>query len=498
MSATFSLNFRSPPSIVPSYARILFGRKLPVVPDGVTVPRLEATAARFRPSRARVDAYRQVCGHAPSEFLPVAYPHILVTPVQLALLSSNAFPVRLMGLVHLRNHIEQLRPLRIDEEGQIRTWVDGRHDTDRGQEFDVFTEITVRGERVWAETCVFMARRLERDTSKPFGARISAGEGVPAPDAEAVQPASPDAVRKLSVDCGQGHRLALRARVERLQSDSSLQLRREAVRLQSADRARHVVDGAVSRGDARRRVRFTVSRGRGVQAARVAPAPLTLESWRTPEGDGFALKGAVGKGKVHLAGSITPLQRALCPRARTERTFTGHRSFIALARGARRAMATRRRGGDLFPAALWLLHASLAARSDGARGRARKHSHSLHALVRRDARDPAAVLVGRRARSSTRRLLACVYLPIVALFAIIATAASGGHVPPTLAAVYFVSVDGAESVHGLGVLERDGRFVATGSAQRLFGMVAGGGSVGALRRPRIQCILRGAARCNVR
>ena len=37
------------------------------------------------------------------------------------------------------------------------------------------------------------------------------------------------------------------------------------------------------------------------------PAPLTLETWRTPAGDGFALKGA-NKGKVHLAGSITPLR----------------------------------------------------------------------------------------------------------------------------------------------------------------------------------------------
>jgi hypothetical protein len=39
------------------------------------------------------------------------------------------------------------------------------------------------------------------------------------------------------------------------------------------------------------------------------PAPLTLETWRTQDGDGFALKGA-GKGKVHLAGSVTPLRTA--------------------------------------------------------------------------------------------------------------------------------------------------------------------------------------------
>jgi len=316
MSATFSLNFGSPPSIVPSYARILFGRKLPVVPDGVTVPRLEATAARYRPSRARVDAYRQVCGHAPSEFLPVAYPHILVTPVQLALLSSNAFPVRLMGLVHLRNHIEQLRPLRVDEEGQIRTWLDGRHDTDRGQEFDVFTEITVRGERVWAETCVFMARRLERDTSKPFGARISAGEGVPAPDAEAVQPASPEAVRKLSLTADKD----IGWRYARASSDFN------PIHLSSFGAKMFGFNQPIAHGMwSMARCLAAMPAGTFDSPCRVdvvfkrpvsLPAPLTLESWHAPEGDGFALKGAVGKGKVHLAGSITPLQTSSVPKSK--------------------------------------------------------------------------------------------------------------------------------------------------------------------------------------
>jgi acyl dehydratase len=307
MPATFSMSFGSLPSIVPSYARIVFGRKLPVVPDGMVVPRLEATLERYRPSRARVEAYRQVCGGAASEYLPIAYPHVLATPVQLALLASNAFPVRLMGLVHLRNHIEQVRPLRVDEEGQIRTWLDGRHDTDRGQEFDVFTEITVRGERVWGETCVFMARRLERDTSKPFGARISAGEGVPAPDAEAVQPTSPDTINKLSLTADKD----IGWRYAKASSDfNPIHLSQYGARLFGFNQpiahgmwsmARSLAALPSGTFDAPCRVDVVFKRPVSL------PAPLTLESWRTPAGDGFALKGA-NKGKVHLAGSVTPLQ----------------------------------------------------------------------------------------------------------------------------------------------------------------------------------------------
>src|SRR5215813_10761303 len=128
MSSSYSLSFGSQPSILPSYARIVFGRKQPVVPDGLHIPRLEAELKTYRPERSRVEAYRGVCGGTPSEYLPIAYPHVIATPIQLALLSSIAFPVRLMGLVHLRNHIEQYRQIRMDETLSLRTHVDGRRD----------------------------------------------------------------------------------------------------------------------------------------------------------------------------------------------------------------------------------------------------------------------------------------------------------------------------------------------------------------------------------
>lgn len=308
MSSTFSLSFGSLPSILPSYARIVLGRKAPIVPDGVVVPRLEAVLTRYKARRSRVEAYRSVCGGTPSDVMPVAYPHILATPVHLAMLASTAFPVRLMGLVHLRNHIEQVRPVRVDEEGQIRTWLDGRHDTDRGQEFEVHTEFSVKGERIWAETCVFMARRLERDTSKPFGARISAGEGVPAPDAEAVQPPNPEAINKigLTADRGIGWRYA------RASSDyNPIHLADFGARMFGFNQA--IAHGmwsmarslaALPDGTFDSPCRVDVVFKRPVSI----PAPLTLETWRTPQGDGFALKAAAGKGKVHLAGSVTPLR----------------------------------------------------------------------------------------------------------------------------------------------------------------------------------------------
>lgn len=55
--------------------------------------------------------YRQICGFADDHLLPAPYPHILAFALQLQLLTNKRFPLPLLGLVHLENHIRVLRPL---------------------------------------------------------------------------------------------------------------------------------------------------------------------------------------------------------------------------------------------------------------------------------------------------------------------------------------------------------------------------------------------------
>lgn len=56
-------------------------------------------------------AYRKVCGLADSAYLPPIYPHILAFALQMQLLTDKAFPLPLLGLVHVQNRIRVLRPL---------------------------------------------------------------------------------------------------------------------------------------------------------------------------------------------------------------------------------------------------------------------------------------------------------------------------------------------------------------------------------------------------
>ncbi|HEY3786922.1 MAG TPA: MaoC/PaaZ C-terminal domain-containing protein [Steroidobacteraceae bacterium] len=160
MRGPVSLRFASPPGIVPAYLRILLSRKPAFVADGV--PRIEAVLGRFEVNPRHLARYRKVCGDRESDELPITYAHILATPVHLAMIACEAFPVSLLGVVHVRNRIVQHRPLHVHDTGRIRSWMEGYRDTSRGQELDLQTEIQIGNEVLWSETSTFLARHRER------------------------------------------------------------------------------------------------------------------------------------------------------------------------------------------------------------------------------------------------------------------------------------------------------------------------------------------------
>jgi acyl dehydratase len=160
MAGPVSLRFTSAPAIAPAYLKILLARKPALVTDAL--PRIEAVLDRFAVDRRHLARYRRVCGDRDSPELPITYPHVLATPLHLAMIACEAFPVSLFGVVHLRNRIVQHRPLRVDDSGEIHAWLEGYRETARGQELDLQTHVRVGSDIVWSEVSTLLARRTER------------------------------------------------------------------------------------------------------------------------------------------------------------------------------------------------------------------------------------------------------------------------------------------------------------------------------------------------
>jgi MaoC like domain len=113
--------------------------------------------------RGHLAAYDRVCGFRLRDELPATYPHVLAFPLAMELLTGS-FPFSPLGLVHIANRIEQLRPLRADEPLALRLWAEGLRSHDRGRQFDMVAEASVDGEVAWRDRSTYLHR--ERGGSK--------------------------------------------------------------------------------------------------------------------------------------------------------------------------------------------------------------------------------------------------------------------------------------------------------------------------------------------
>jgi acyl dehydratase len=170
------------PSLWRSYARAFTVRRPPLAAPGV---RADATleAPHVVAPAAALAAYRRTCGlPADARALPLAYPHVLASPLHLALVTGPAFPARFLGLVHLRDTIRSERRLPDAAPLDLRCRIEGPRETERGQEFDLVTEARLDGAVAWSETSVLLARRpglgSKPRAAPPSGAPRAPGEPI--------------------------------------------------------------------------------------------------------------------------------------------------------------------------------------------------------------------------------------------------------------------------------------------------------------------------------
>ncbi|WP_257462591.1 MaoC family dehydratase [Archangium lipolyticum] len=147
------------------------------------VPRLEVRVRQLPPDPRRLALYREVCGFPEDGYLPLTYPQVLVTPLHLALLNRPEFPYRLLGMIHVRNHIRQYRRLEEGAPLSVLAWVEGQREVRLGRELDLHTRVEVEGVLAW-EAVTTMLRRLPGNEVRPREERSEAARAASAAEEE--------------------------------------------------------------------------------------------------------------------------------------------------------------------------------------------------------------------------------------------------------------------------------------------------------------------------
>lgn len=290
------LRFERMPQLRRSMPKLFLQRKPALVREGRAVPRIEAALGAYELDGGKLLGYRKVCGFAEKPWLPVTLPHVLAMPLHMEMLTHAAFPIGLMGLVHVRNSIVQYRRARVDETLDLSAVIEGHRETERGQEFELFTYLKVDDELVWEESCTFLARDRSRGRGDGKNGKGERRGPEPLADAELTSFAAPAGVGReyalVSGDWNPIHLSALTAKAfgfPRAIAHGMWTLGRIAAELEER----------WPKG----RTRFDVEFKQPV----LLPGWVLLAHRKDGERIGFELRDDAGE-RLHLAGTVAPAE----------------------------------------------------------------------------------------------------------------------------------------------------------------------------------------------
>jgi len=198
MTSRTQLAFSGLPSMVPAYAKVVFGKKPYIAPEGTRIQPIELCVERVRLSRAHLRRYAEICAAPLDRGIPPAYLHVVAMPLHMQLFVAKDFPVKVLGLIHLRNTIRVLDDVDVDSPLRLAVYFDTMRVTDFGQEYDFTTRYEQHNRVVWEEVSTMFAR----GTSAPK-------EGTKRPSIE--RSAHPDngvTVETLNIEARTGWRYA--------------------------------------------------------------------------------------------------------------------------------------------------------------------------------------------------------------------------------------------------------------------------------------------------
>lgn len=143
----------TPPHLSGLYGKAVLHRKI----TGSELPGL-GLRCRVNIDPARLAAYSRVCGFGESSLLPATYPHVMAFALQMQLLTDQAFPFPLLGLVHLHNRIRVLRPLGAVSSTRIGVHMENLQTHAKGATFDLVTQVDDALGPLWEEVSTLLCR----------------------------------------------------------------------------------------------------------------------------------------------------------------------------------------------------------------------------------------------------------------------------------------------------------------------------------------------------
>ena len=168
-------------------------------PKGEKVlPQVEYVVDSFKVDQKHLKVYNEVCGFKNNGYIPAIYLAVLSQSLQMHMMTQEAFPFAILGLVHIRNQIKQTRKVGVNEQLMLSCKFGEVQAHDKGVQFDFITTAKVGNEVVMEGITTYLARQK---TSGKVAAKV-ADSKAPAYEMQAEWKVSENTGRRYALTSG--------------------------------------------------------------------------------------------------------------------------------------------------------------------------------------------------------------------------------------------------------------------------------------------------------
>lgn len=126
------------------------------------LPQVEYVVDSFKVDQKHLKAYNEVCGFKNNGYIPAIYLTVLSQSLQMHMMTAEAFPFPVLGLVHIRNQVKQYRKIGVNESLTLSCKFGELQPHDKGVQFDFITTVKVGDEVVVEALTTYLSRQKSK------------------------------------------------------------------------------------------------------------------------------------------------------------------------------------------------------------------------------------------------------------------------------------------------------------------------------------------------
>lgn len=152
-------HFQQLPKAYLAYPKVIQSLIFKKTKQSQQLPQVKYVVDQLQVDQAHLKAYKQLTGFKDNGYVPAIYLAVLAQSLQMHMMTQEDFPFAMLGLVHIRNQVSQMRKIGSNEQISLSCKFGELRAHDKGLAFDFETVAKVGSEVVMQGVTTYLSRQ---------------------------------------------------------------------------------------------------------------------------------------------------------------------------------------------------------------------------------------------------------------------------------------------------------------------------------------------------